>query len=535
VLAATIFAIAAVYCGMIFISFYFSAMSVFGLVLLVAGGAQAAVKRGHWRNSALAGVLGAGCGLAGYLGYFHADQCLRWGVPWTAVDRLPAYVAFRMETDQWQRMSKGAKLLPQPPAPGVRPQRPLAKANFRSWNWAGFAFEALALALVSLGTAVVSARTPYSERRQRWCSREQLTLEPKDVAALKKALAEGTVSRWVDCWPRKVGAHLPHGKVLAWYVPAEEGKEPDPDVYLTIGNARPMLLSPEGAAALVSLLPGLQDLAGPTLRQLAAEAEHANDPASARVWPVPPPYAGLAETPANRRWSRLLVQSLTLLPGPLVALLLPGGTWFVWEFAISNNLLPRWVLVAYVLGVGLSLIVLLRWWYQPGNEFPRRQGRRFKHRQLRRAVAARPEPLVAANDSRAVFCEMSPRRIWGTGRAEPGEYNNGLLLVDTEKRGILFEGDLDCYWIPAAAVLRCEIELHPNSNATTAGLWIVVLGVRLGSGTWEFPFFPLLNSEGRNPWERAMSLHRQIEAVCGRSFAGQTTAPPPEPEHIPVG
>jgi hypothetical protein len=243
----------------------------------------------------------------------------------------------------------------------------------------------------------------------------------------------------------------------------------------------------------------------------------------------------MAETPANRRWSRLLVQTLTLLPGALVALLLPGGTWLLWKFAIGNHLLPSWLLVAYVLGVGLPLIVLIRWWYQPRNEFPRRQGRRFKHRQMGRAVAARPQPNVAADDPQAVFCEMSPRRIWGTGRAEPGAYNNGLLLVDTEKRVILFEGDFDCYWIPAAAVRRCDVELHPSSSATTAGVWIVVLLVRLGSGTWEFPFYPLLNIEGRNPWERAMSLCRRMEAVCGRNFASQTTVQPPKPVHSVVG
>jgi hypothetical protein len=214
VLAATAAGIAAFYCGQIRI-FYLSGMSIFVPVLLGAGGARAAVKRGHWLNPALAGALGAACGLAGYLGYFHADQCLRWGAPWSAVDRLPGYITFRMETDGWQRMSKGALLRPQQPAPGVRPHRPLAKTNFRSWNWANFAFEALALALVPLTTAVVSARAPYSERRRRWYSREQLTLAPKDAVALKKALAEGTVGRWVDSGPRKVGAHLPHGKVQA--------------------------------------------------------------------------------------------------------------------------------------------------------------------------------------------------------------------------------------------------------------------------------------------------------------------------------
>jgi hypothetical protein len=306
-------------------------------------------------------------------------------------------------------------------------------------------------------------------------------------------------------------------------------------VYLTIGNARPVLLLPEEAAAFVSLLPGLQDLAGPTLRQLAAEAEQANDPTSARVWPVPSPFAGQAATPANRRRHRLLVQSLMLLPVPLVALLLPGGVWFLWKFALVNHLLPGWVLIAYVLVVGFSCAAFVRWWYRPGHIIPLILGIRLSHRQMRRVVAARPQPLVAADDPRAVFCEMLPRRIWGTGKAEPGEYNNGLLLADAHRRGIAFEGDFDCYWIPAAAVLGCDVELHPSSRATTAGLWAVVLRVRLGSGTWEFPFFPLANVEGVNRWERAMNLRRRIEAVCGRDFASRPAAPPREPERTAAG
>jgi hypothetical protein len=283
VLAATAAGIAALYCGQILSPFYLSGMSVFLPTLLVAGGARAAVRRGHWRNPVLAGALGMACGLAGYLGYFHIDQCVRWGQPWLAVERLPDYIAFRMETDHWQRMSKGALLRPQQPWPGVRPQRPLAKANFRSWNWAGFAFEALVLAVVPLATGFASARVPYSERRRHWCSQEQLTLAPDHVAALKRALAEGTVGRWVDSGPRKVLAHQPHGKVLVWYTPADEGEEADPDVFVTVGEGRPMLLLPEEAAALVTLLPGMHDLAGPTLPQLAAEAEQSNDPESARV------------------------------------------------------------------------------------------------------------------------------------------------------------------------------------------------------------------------------------------------------------
>jgi hypothetical protein len=209
-LAAAGAAVAACYYGMLVGGLYLSAASAVFPVALAAAATRAAVKYSHCPSRALAGALGAACGLAGYLGYFHLDQCLRWGVAWPAVDRLPGYVAFRMETDWWQRASRGAFLRPRQPQAGVRPARALAAANWRTWSWAGFAFEVLLLAGVPLAVGVVSAGEPYSERRRRWCSRESLVLEPAAGPALRQALAEGTVGEWVRAGPRKVGAHQPH-------------------------------------------------------------------------------------------------------------------------------------------------------------------------------------------------------------------------------------------------------------------------------------------------------------------------------------
>ncbi len=231
--------------------------------------------------------------------------------------------------------------------------------------------------------------------------------------------------------------------MVVWYTPSEEGEEADAAVFLSIGTARPVLLLPEEAAVLVTLLPGLRDLAGPTLRQLAAEAEQSNDPTSVRVWPLPSPYAGQAQNPRNRRLGRIMTEVLMLLPGAVVAFLLPGGTWLMWKFAVANNVLPNWSLVVYVLAVGFSCVELLRWWYRPGQTVPLMLRTRYIYGLLRRAVAARPQPLVPADDPRAVFAEMSPRRLWSGTKSKCGDYNQGLLLVDSERRGILFEGDYE--------------------------------------------------------------------------------------------
>jgi hypothetical protein len=225
---------------------------------------------------------------------------------------------------------------------------------------------------------------------------------------------------------------------------------------------------------------------------------------------------------------------LMLRPAAVVVLLLPGGAWLLWKFAVGKNLLPMWSLAVYVLAVGFSCAEWIRRWYRPGEMVPLKQAIRFGHGRLRRAVAARPQPLVAADDFRAVFAEMSPRRRWSDGDKKGAEANDGLLLVDGARRGILFEGDHERYWIPDAAIQSCEVEAMTGSGATTASIWLVVLRVRLGSGSWEFPFVPLANIQGRNGWERAMTLLRQIEGVRGQKLDEQPAAPPHDAGHTIV-
>jgi hypothetical protein len=532
VLAAGSIVIAAAYCGMIAGGMYFSALSVFFPVVAAAIATRAAVRLAHCRNRVLAGAVGAAFGLAGYLGYFHADQCLRWGVPWVAVERLPGYVAFRMETDDWELLDRGAMLRPQPPAPGVRPVRALAKANWRTWNWAGFFFEALALALAPLATGVKTAAEPYSERRRRWCSRESLTLAPEAGPALRRALADSTLAAWVEAGPRKVGAHQKHCQVSVWYTPAQDGEEPEVETFLAVGQGPRLRLTPEEAAALVPLLPAVRDVAGPSLAQLAAEAEQSGDPDSARVWAVPPPYAGRSQNPRNRLVGKCIRWGLTLLPVAVVPTVLLGGTYFLAEVALPRHLVSVEVVAVGAIVVGLACLVFTRWWYNPERRVPFVLGIRFDHGLIRRAVAERPGPLVAADDPRAVFAEMSPRRLWAQGSAKCGEYNQGLLLVDDGRGMLLFEGDYERYSIPAAAVLACDVEVLSGMAATTAALYAVVLRVRLGGGVWEFPFFPLAGIEGRNNWERATALRRRVEGLCGQAFGAPLPAPPRD--HGPV-
>jgi hypothetical protein len=133
---------------------------------------------------------------------------------------------------------------------------------------------------------------------------------------------------------------------------------------------------------------------------------------------------------------------------------------------------------------------------------------------------------VSADDAQGILAEMTPRRLWVAGdRPKSGEFNQGLFLIEHDRRAILFEGDYECYMFPAIAVLSCSIETLPDPPATTASLYAVVVQVRLGGGIWDFPFFPLAGIEGKNHWERAVGLLRQIERLCG--YQPQILVSPP--------
>jgi len=68
---------------------------------LMTGLARKTVRDSHCRNAPQAAALLGVAGLVIVLGNYHANQCLRWGVGWHRLDRLPGYVTFRMETDRW--------------------------------------------------------------------------------------------------------------------------------------------------------------------------------------------------------------------------------------------------------------------------------------------------------------------------------------------------------------------------------------------------------------------------------------------------
>jgi hypothetical protein len=499
-------------------------------VIALVACATYAVSYAQIRHPLLAAVLAGAFGAAGYLGTFHLDHCLRWHAPWTAVGQLPAFIAFRMETDGWFFQRKFWVIHPAPANANFQPQIGLAQIQPLSFHWAAFFAELAILTGAPAFAAWLAASAPFSEKRRRWMVSETLMLHPDTQAAFQQALAQLRVDQWVDADPPRVPQQTPHWRLTVCYTPSEAGQEADSDVFVQLGQTTYVRLLPAEAAALVTLLPGLLEMAGPARQQLAAEAELDID--SARIWPVPAPHAGQLQT--VRHW--WTVQSWATfwylgVPAAILLLAIGGGALVGW--LIQIGLLPLFSILVYV-GIGIvALLAFYRYVLHPGQDATDSYRLRFELRLLREALAQRPGALIDATDEQSVYALAKPRRLWKEASGNRlGEANHGLLVVDDEQQVLLFEGNYELYLIPAEAIVDCTLETPPTQMVVVTDPWAVVVTARLGSGTWEFPFFPLANIPGTNNWERAAALIDRIGAMCGRTF-GEPIAPNPAP-HVPV-
>jgi hypothetical protein len=501
--------------------------SVTTSILVLIGGPWAAVRYGRWRNPTLSAVLGVMCGLIGFAAYFHLDQCLRWGAPWTAINRLPRYVAFRITTDQWIDRNGFPWLTPQPAAPGAQPAAPVINAAWFSMNGLNFAWESAFLALAGGITGWYYAGLPFSERHNRWMRSESCQLDVMNTRRLLDALASQTVEQWAGSHSRKLLANQWWINVDLWYSPATGDGEIDLEAYIRVGKAPCARLQPTEIAALIVLIPGLQEITGCTKEQLAEQARHDTGAPTARIEPVPPPFGGRALTATNRLFAELTSDAAQVgIPGLII--LLSIGAVFAMELLRQAGWIPPaadWAPLVPLLVGGALALAAARYTLDPKKAFVVSRRTRFERRQLERALAHRTDSLVRADDPKAIFVAMLPRRHWDYPRKAPlGQFDHGLVRVDTHQRQILFEGDRERCTIPAAAILDWSFETLPHQLADNMAPVCVVVQARLGTGIWEFPFVPKGRAEENQ--QQTMSLQSQIKTICDRDPGVQPTEPP---------
>src|SRR5262249_22172832 len=175
--------------------------------------------------------------------------------------------------------------------------------------------------------------------------------------------------------------------------------------------------------------------------------------------------------------------------------------------------LPDEWLIAYLLVGGIALLAFVNRWYGQGGGVPFARLVRHYWNVIRQQATERPETLFPPNDARVIYAEVAPRRAWTDLSGRRLECEGGLVLIDAERDALLFEGDRNRYVLPAASIVRCDLE-EVTRMGTTDGLYAVVLVVRLAGGdTHELPLIPLGGVEGVNPWEKAVVFHEVIREL----------------------
>ena len=491
--------------------------------------ARKLVRDSHCRNGPLAAALLGAAGLVVFVGSYHADQCLRWGVGWQRLDRLPGFVTFRMETDGWWAHDARMPLVwPLEADPRVVPHHPpRVRPNV---HWLALLAEFAAVVVWPILAAWAFARRPYSETLGAWYREEGVHLTPESAADLRIALTDGQFALWADLGLEKTQPQADHVRMWVWVCPRPADRpEVEPEVYLTLGKAKPVLLTPEEVAALVETFPSLNDWATvPVELRLASLAQTPPpwNPALATFSRVPPPHAGRCKD-AGVIW-RGRVMMVAVAFAPLAALFAAAGLAIPLCRALESvGVESTPYLVAYFLACGAASLVVLVRYHNPNEDLTLKFLMRYYHRAMLGEARQRDDALFDVDRPGVVYAEMLPRRLWHD-MANPPEGvrldEAALLLIDTDARRILFEGDRYRWSIPFAAVRKYEVEVitvNPEFHA-------VVLSFDTAEGLKELPLVPTTGLPGANRFERAGEFYRQLDEAVGPTLNG-TPRPSPTP------
>ncbi len=489
-----------------------------GWIWLAVGGfmtwlARKMVRDSHCRNAPLAAALLGVAGLVVILGGYHADQCLRWGVGWHRLDRLPGYVTFRLETDRWWGHDLRMPLVWALEAdPEVVPHRtPRVRPNL---FWLALVGEFAAVGVWPAVMAWGFARRPYSETLGSWYREESVVLTPASAAELGTALADGTLAQWADLGVERAHPKADHVRLRVWVCPRPPDRaEVEPEVYLTHGKARPALLTPEEVAALVEVFPSLNDWATVPVELRLADLTQTPppwDPALATFSRVPPPHAGRCKDAWVKWRGRLMVYPVAF--APLVTLLAAVGLGIPLCRALEAvGVEPTPILVGYLVTCLAALVIFHVRHHNPNEDLPYRFLVRYYYRTMLGQAKCRGDALFDVSRPDVVYGEMIPRRIWQDIAAGATEAEGALLLIDADTRRVLFEGDRYRWVIPFAAIRGYEVEValvEPEFHA-------VALSFDTDDGRKELPLVASAGLPGADRFERAAVFRRMLHEAVG--------------------
>ena len=474
--------------------------------LPVAGMNILTMRTGHCRNPLIGAVVGCLAGVALYLGYYYAGMVDQLGVEHAGEIRLlPHYIRWRKEVEITSDLH----------SPG-RDDRPMERDAGRTvLNWLLFCGELVCVLAITTGAALHRARKPYCEGCKRWMTRELTRFSPEKGQALVEALQASSPHSLAAIFATPEHPSLPNTTVAVDYCPSlKDAVLRSCPPYLSIKTitanpqgaaldafekargtllARSVQLGPDELPALLPRFATFQALTGHTaasaLQQLGVRPEPPGEKPSvvADIRPLPTEFSGKILT----RRTALISTGFAL--GALAAmfaglgLLVWGGTMAYpdksspqrdvspVEKAIGTALLAAGGLV--FLSVGATFFIDPSW-----------LSNRYLRNLVRKEFARRPAHLVNPDDAAATFVEVVPKLNWGKMKLESAS-DVGFLLLDKTRRELLFEGDKECYRIPATAITSCKVEVFVEGKGSHAAtrFFYVVLQAHHPGGFWEAP------------------------------------------------
>jgi hypothetical protein len=176
-----------------------------------------------------------------------------------------------------------------------------------------------------------------------------------------------------------------------------------------------------------------------------------------------------------------------------------------WVFGIAAG----WLIAC----LGLNLLWVLF--------FPTYLTSRFMLRQTRNAFELRANPAVDLNAPDLFFVDIVPRINWGKQMMENAS-DIGFLELSKAKRGLVFEGDRERYWIRVESILELKHEFwaesvqHQLQSSPTLN-HLVVVRAMTAQGPWETWFYRRQNTFQRRTAKRrladALELERKIREL----------------------
>jgi hypothetical protein len=500
-------------------------LGIAGLMLL-------AVRQGHCRSRLVGGLLGAFAGIVVFLGHYYVGMIHDMGWEFAAHPEVfPDYLKFRIKYTVVKDV--GA---PDKEERDKKQPRP-ADVYF---NWGSFAFEFGIILFFAAGVPIRWAGRPYCEACQSWMKREATTFKPEIGPGIVEALRQSSVQSLAALFtsPPKPGA--PNTTVAVDYCQKMlEGGPTNCPVCLSIKQVTKagrgvgknafdqslgktivsqVLVNPDEVAALLPRFTSLEKVAGTTaaqaLKELQVEVKPIAPPgAVAEIKPADPEYAGkVLTTKTGLICTAYGLLALLGVFGP-IGLGFLGGMLAFPDHPAAGGVSPLVKLSGeFLIGLAVLIFVLnFAMLFIAPDFLATRYIRRLTVQHLKR----RPRPLVSPDDPAALFVQVIPRANWAKLKLlDPTDI--GFLRADMQRRELLFEGDKECYRIPADAIVSCDIELFVAGDGTHGAtrLYRVVLQLNQTSGNLlEIPFAQRGNSgklrtKVRLKW--AQELERQI-------------------------